>query len=300
MKKGISSRQSGNGSGNDVLERYVWRKDRNDKGKRLVDCNREELEKFAKICKDMLANKDTDNPGRMVLLDNIAKYRKNCNTELFIRFMSKKYAASRYNLYETFSAFVRNNQKNHADILGWPIRKVMDNIPADFRDITIREAMLACMDLLGTFSTQGLTKTFLCSIGISLSVEEWHGITPTFPEVNAIMSMEVPAFDKIRDASGKITLNKSAVIKYRNGIPMSYIIPVSKGGTGFSTQELSELMRLPGKCKYSEMSSTQLSALRDKALPRLELKIDRQIAQWKERLEQINRVARSKGYLTTT
>ena len=64
--------------------------------------------------------------------------------------------------------------------------------------------------------------------------------------------------------------------------------------TGLSFNELRAMVNLKSK-KYSELTTDQLTTLRNKVLFKLEDEVMYHIKQWEERIRQIKLVAESKG-----
>lgn len=298
MNVDVSSHNPDNGSGKKRIPGYVWRSDKKDKGKPLVECTEEELVAHYKFCESMLRSDDPAKPGRMKLLDNVQAQRRACNTEMFVRFLGSKYKISKYNLYETFSVFTKKYQDSYPDISSYQVGKIMGGCPPDFTGVTIHEVMLSCIDSLGSIDMRGITKTFICSLGINMSKEEWMSIEATPEEIMAIMLSEEWKKCIKRNGKGRSVVGRNTIIKYRNNIKPEYEINFNP--SGLTLQQLVSVYHIHGKCRYSGLTDIQLSALRDKVLPSLEMKIGKQIEQWKERQRQIKETARYLGYQTIT
>lgn len=299
MTIGNSSGKRGHRSGKRCgPEGYIWRNNKNDKGVPLVECTEDELKRHYEFCMSMLDNPDPVHTGRRKLKSMVSSERRCCNAEMFIRFLGVKYKMSRYNIYETFSAFVDKNQERCKDISKLPVGKMMGGCPKDFSGVTIHEAILACLDSLGTISMKGITKTFICSIGINMSKEEWLSIKAEPEEIMKIMLSDEWKEHVKKDGKGRGVVGRNMVLKYRNNISPGYNIFFTP--TGLTWQQFIAMYHIPGKCKYSELSNLQLSTLRDKVLPLLEIKITKQIERWKNMKKKIEEVALLKGYRITT
>lgn len=298
MNVDVSSHVTGNGSGKKRIPGYVWRSGKKDKGKPLAECTEEELAAHYEFCESMLKSDDPAKPGRKKLLDNIHAQRRACNAEMLVRFLGSKYKISKYNLYETFSVFTKKYQDDHPDISSCPIGKIMGGCPPDFTGVTIHEAMLACIDSLGSIDMRGVTKTFICSLGINMSKEDWMAIEATPEEIMSIMLSDKWKQCVKQNGNGRGVVGRNTIIKYRNNIKPEYEINFNP--SGLTLQQFVSVYHIHGRCRYSDLSDIQLSALRDKVLPSFEMKIGKQIEQWKERQRQIKEVARYLGYQTIT
>ena len=100
---------------------------------------------------------------------------------------------------------------------------------------------------------------------------------------------EMKEFDE-KDKEGN-TRSKLEVIKERLNIKPSVRLTVKPTGLNFS--ELRAMIGLKPK-KYSDLTTDQLTVLRNKVLFRLEDEVQRHIEQWEERIRQIKLVAQEK------
>ena len=122
------------------------------------------------------------------------------------------------------------------------------------------------------FDNKHITFSFILNMGVYL--------TPT----------EMKEFDE-KDKDGN-TRSKLEVIKERLGIKPSVRLTVKPTGLNFS--ELRAMVNLKSK-KYSDLTTDQLTVLRNKVLFRLENEVMFHIEQWEERMRQIELVAKEKG-----
>jgi len=97
-------------------------------------------------------------------------------------------------------------------------------------------------------------------------------------------------FDE-KDKDGN-TRSKLEVIKERLNIKNTVRLTVKPSGLNFT--ELRAMVNLRPK-KYSELTTDQLTVLRDKVLFKLENEVSYHIEQWEERSRQIELVAESRG-----
>ena len=101
---------------------------------------------------------------------------------------------------------------------------------------------------------------------------------------------EMKEFDE-KDKDGN-TRSKLEVIKERLNIKPTVRLTVKPTGLNFS--ELRAMVNLKPK-KYSDLTTDQLTVLRNKVLFRLEDEVQFHIEQWEERMRQIQLVAKEKG-----
>lgn len=101
---------------------------------------------------------------------------------------------------------------------------------------------------------------------------------------------EMKEFDE-KDKDGN-TRSKLEVIKERLNIKNTVRLTVKPAGLSFN--ELRAMVNLKPK-KYSELTTDQLTVLRNKVLFKLENEVMFHIEQWEERMRQLKLVAESKG-----
>lgn len=292
------------------LSSYVWREKTGGRNefadKPLVEYDEASLQQFYNLCKEMLYNNDSKNPGRMKVLAEINLQRKNCNIMLFLRYIRKRYGETEYTLHETLRQYIVNNRENYPDIDKQPVGNyVMGNCPADFKNVRICELMSACMDSLGAFTARHVTKRLIFEQGIYLTDKDKKELVPTKEEFDSIIARkDDEGVDVFRNKDGKLKIGKLELIRHRLGISNSFLkergyrMYVSK--TGLTYDQFKAMICLPSKAKYSELTTDQLHALRDRILPTLEIEVDKHIKQWKRRMQEIREVAEYRGYRITT
>jgi len=101
---------------------------------------------------------------------------------------------------------------------------------------------------------------------------------------------ELKEFDE-KDSDGN-PRKKPELIKERLGLKPSVELVVKPTGLNFN--ELRAMINLKPK-KYSELTTDQLTVLRNKVLFRLENEVLFHIEQWEERIRQLKLVAESRG-----
>lgn len=263
---------------------FVWKfaknADRVQEEIRLVDATPEQLRQFYNHCQSMLYNDDKQNPGRYTLLNIIGEQRRKCNVELFLRKLEtgelcidhKPYP--RYLYIQDIRRYMNQNKDQFPnDKLGeLSIALVTNNLPREFERISIAEVIDAGLNQLGTFDNKHITFSFILNLGVYLTQEELHELDE-------------------KDKEGK-TRSKMEVLKERLGIPAKVCLTVKSGGLNY--KELRALVNLKKK-NYSELTTDQLTVLRNKILFKLENEVAFHITLWEAKRKEIEMVAAEKG-----
>jgi hypothetical protein len=272
-----------NAKNNDVKS-FVWKFARKSDGTqpeiKLMDATPEQLKTFYAHCNSMLYSTDKNNPGRYVLLDIIKEQRDKCNIELFMRKMElgsisadgKGYPKFMY--LQNILDFKKKNADYFAehDFASSPISIFTGKLPREFENISIDSVMNACLDQLGLFNNKHITFSFILNMGVYLTPEEMKEFNEKDSEGNA--------------------KSKLALIKERLNIKDSVKLTVKPGGLNFS--ELRAMVNLRTK-KYSELTTEQLTVLRNKVLFRLENEVTFHVSQWEKKIDELEKVAKVKG-----
>lgn len=263
---------------------FVWKGEKRKDGdkyvqesEKLVDMSPERLKECWKHCEKMLHNDDPKHLGRYNVLEEVTSQINKCNTELLLRYFENTYQR-RENTVATkrFSLMVslRQLMSNNSEISDWsivPISHISDNLPDEFKDISITDVLDGCTDNLGAMSKQHLTMTFITKMGL------W--------------------FTKAEELELKGENNSNAerlkIAKERLHLPSKLVLRFSE--KGLSYHEMRAMLTLPKKQKYSDMTTEQLVTLRNKVLLRLSREVDGHIYSWKRLRKQIELVAKSKG-----
>lgn len=271
---------------NNDTKSFVWKLARKADGTqeeiRLLDASEEQLNTFYKHCKSMLYSEDKLNPGRYVLLKIIEEQRKKCNVELFLRKLESGSICSDNKPYprHLYIQDIRSYMNTHKEdfpsneLKDISIASISGGLPREFGRISIDEVLNGCLDQLGYFDNKHITFSFILNMGVYLTLEE------------------MKEFD-IKDKDGN-TRSKLEVIKERLGIKPSVRLTVKPTGLNFS--ELRAMVNLKSK-KYSDLTTDQLTVLRNKVLFRLENEVMFHIEQWEERMRQIELVAKERGIM---
>ena len=269
---------------NNDTKSFVWKLARKSDGTqeeiKLVDTTPEQLNTFYNHCKSMLYSEDKLNPGRYVLLKIIEDQRKKCNVELFLRKLESGSICADKQPYprHLYIQDIRTYMNAHKDdfpsseLKNISISACTGGLPREFERISIDDVLNGGLDQLGYFDNKHITFSFILNMGVYL--------TPT----------EMKEFDE-KDKDGN-TRSKLEVIKERLGIKPSVRLTVKPTGLNFS--ELRAMVNLKSK-KYSDLTTDQLTVLRNKVLFRLENEVMFHIEQWEERMRQIELVAKERG-----
>lgn len=267
-----------NAKNNDV-DTFVWKLAKKSDGSqeeiKLMEATPEQLIQFYTHCYSMLYSKDNINPGRYTLLKIIQEQRDKCNTEIFLRKLetgaicADGRAYPRYLYRQDLRSFLDLN-KDQFPYNEWKnisIAACTNGLPREFERISVDSVMNACLDTLGIMDTKHITFNFILNMGVYLKPSE-------LKEFNE------------RDAEGNLR-KKPEVIKERLGLDPSVTLTIKPSGLSFT--ELRAMIGLKPK-KYSELTTDQLTTLRDKVLFKLEDEVRYHITQWETRMEQIVKV----------
>ena len=251
----------------------------------LKDATEEQLKQFLAHCNSMLYSKDKDNPGRYPLLKIIKEQRDKCNAELYIRWLENKYKKDtpsprkeypRYLYQQDIRTILTNNRETfEKDKLDqYPIEQITNGVPTEFRDVTIALAQDACLGTLGDFNKKHLSLNFITKLGLWFTPAEMKDLTE-------------------KDENGK-TRDRLDVIRERHGLKSVVNLYINPKGLTYT--ELRAMLNLKSKSrKYSDLTTDQLTTLRDRVLFFFEEEVEKHIKQWEERKSQILKVAELKG-----
>ena len=265
------------------IKSFVWKLARQADGTqeeiRLIDATPEQLNRFYAHCKSMLYSNDKLNPGRYVLLNIIEEQRAKCNVEIFLRKLEsgaicadgKPYPRHLY--IQDLRAHMNKHKSNFpsSELENISIAACSGGLPREFTRISIEEVLDGGLDQLGYFDNKHITFSFILNMGVYLTPEEMK-------EFN----------EKDKDGN---TRSKLEIIKERLNIKNTVRLTVKPTGLNFS--ELRAMVTLKPK-KYSELTTDQLTVLRNKVLFRLENEVMFHIEQWEERMRQLKLVADSR------
>lgn len=238
--------------------------------KKLVDMPRSELGTCYDHCKKMLFNKDTQNPGRYLVLEIISDQKEKCGAELFLRYIEQEHNMSRFSLMNTITTFLSNNKAVFKDIK--PLLKDMfGNIPNEFENLPLSLVFDGCLDRLGAFNKKHITRTFILKQGV------W--LTPT--ESKELLQSEGETKDRLES------------IRYHLGIKEVEKLYINSRGINYT--QMRGMLGLKTNKKYADLTTTQLETLRYRILFNLEEEVKNHITSWEKRMEEIELVADYNG-----
>ena len=282
LKKAIESKKNDYSS-------FVWKGEKRKDGDKYVQDNEkianmspERLTECYNHCKRMLYNEDPKHLGRYNVLDEVTEQINKCNVELFLRYCENTYLkremaipTPRFRMMLNIRAFMMNSEKE-AETKGisidWSnvsITHLGEDIPAEFREISISDVLEGCTDTLKAFNKQHLTMSFITKMGLWFTKAEEN-------ELKANSNQ-----DRLKLAKERLHLPSKLILRFSE--------------KGLSYHEMRAMLTLPKKQKYSDMTTEQLVTLRNKVLLRLSREVDGHIFSWNRLQKQIELVAKSKG-----
>lgn len=283
---------------NNDIKNFVWKGEKKfingekvQTEMKLIDATPEQLNQFYSHCKSMLYSEDKVNPGRYVLLGLIREQRNKCNAELFLRYLeggNDENGRKRYPRF-TYMQALRDFLDLNKEVLpkeNWkttPIGVATNGIPEEFSTLTIDTVLDACLDTLGVFEKKHVTLNFITKMGLWFEPQEMKDLT------------EKGEDGKVRDRLAVVRerLNlKNVEIKFNPNKPRSPYLKLDPKGLSYT--EFRAMVTLKSK-KYSDMTTDQLTTLRDKVLFRLEDEVSFHASQWENRIKQIEKVADAKS-----
>lgn len=267
---------------NNDISLFTWKFARKPDGTqpeiKLVDATKEQLKEFYNHCNSMLYNTNKVNPGRYTLLDIIREQREKCNIELFIRKIETTSldgkGLPRFMYWQSILDFKKRNPEYFVehDFESSPISIFTGKLSREFENITIGSIMKACLGQLGVYNNKHITFNFILNMGVFLT------------------QSELKEFNEV-DKDGK-KRSKLELIKERLNINPNVTLIVKPGGLNFT--ELRAMVNLRTKM-YSELTTDQLTVLRNKVLFRLENEVMHHISQWEKKIQEIKKVAEARG-----
>lgn len=257
------------------INSFVW-KSQGGVETRMMDMDRDALQKAYTHVNSMLYNTSPYSPGKMQIRKNIHATWDNCNTELFKRFLiheSNVGFSTNKDLLDYILAAKKQYEASDSD----SITVIISGVPTIYEKITINDLLNACFDKLGTFNKKLLSDKFILSQGIWLTNEEKKELTEY-------------------EADG--TMRKWLdVVKERLFMPN---IRLRIDQKGLSYSEFRSLIQMDALPKISALSTATLRLLRDKILLLLDGDLNYHIDKWSVIKEQIEKIAEYKGITLVT
>lgn len=265
---------------NEDVTTFTWKgsKSLDENGKyiqsevKLIDMSNNDLTKAYDHCKKMLFNKDTQNPGRYIVLENISDQKDKCGAELFIRFVEQEHDLSRFSLMNTITNFLSVNKEVFKSVRP-KLKDMFSNIPNEFEQLDLNLIIDGCLDRLGAFNKKHITRTFVLKQGIWLTPSESKELLrPNEPKGKDILPMIRESLN-IKDVE-KLNINSR----------------------GINYTQMRAMLNLKPNKKYKDLTTVQLETLRNRILFDLEENVKIHISAWERRMEEIEMVATHKGY----
>lgn len=252
---------------------------------KLVDADFYQLQKFYNHCNEMLYNKDSKYPGRVVLKDIVQDQIQRCRAELLIRWLRSEKQYTTTNCLEDLRAIISNNKEELTQevIKTYAIGNIMNGLPIEFERVPISLVMDACLDSLGVLDNSHLTLNFIVKMGLWFTPQEMQkpvadgGLYKKDPETGK-------AVNRLEVVTKELRLNPSISLRIDN--------------TGLSYAEFRSMCRLK-RDKYANLTSDQLRLLSNKVLYRFQDQCEMQAKQWQDKIAEILKVAESKGWDVT-
>lgn len=276
---GDKLREALNDKANDVNS-YVWKGPKVNGVQeeiKLVDADYDQLKRFYNHCEQMLYNSDTKNPGRLTLLDIVSDQIQRCRAELLIRWLRAEKQYTNTRCLEDLRITIKNNKEilTNETIKVYPIGNILNGIPVEFREVPVSLVMDACLDSLGLFDNSHLTLNFIVKMGLWFTQQEMQKDLYRKDPVTG------KAVNRLLVVSKELCLNPSISLKICD--------------TGLSYAEFRSMCRLK-RDKYTNLTSDQLRLLSSKVLYRFQNQCESQAKQWKDKMEEIKKVAELKGW----
>lgn len=276
---GDKLREALNDKANDVNS-YVWKGPKVNGVQeeiKLVDADYDQLKRFYNHCEQMLYNSDTKNPGRLTLLDIVSDQIQRCRAELLIRWLRAEKQYTNTRCLEDLRITIKNNKEilTNETIKVYPIGNILNGIPVEFREVPVSLVMDACLDSLGLFDNSHLTLNFIVKMGLWFTQQEMQKDLYRKDPVTG------KAVNRLLVVSKELRLNPSISLKICD--------------TGLSYAEFRSMCRLK-RDKYANLTSDQLRLLSNKVLYRFQNQCESQAKQWKDKMEEIKKVAELKGW----
>ena len=276
-----------NAKANDI-NNYVWKGPKVNGVQeeiKLVDASFDQLQKFYKHCNEMLYNSDSKYPGRITLLGIVDDQIKRCRAELLVRWLRSEKQYTTTNCLEDLRAIISNNKEQLTQdvIKTYAVGNIMNGLPIEFERVPISLVMDACLDSLGVLDNSHLTLNFVVKMGLWFTQQEMQkpvsegGLYKKDPETGKAMN-------RLEVVSKELRLNPSIALRIDN--------------TGLSYAEFRSMCRLK-RDKYANLTSDQLRLLSNKVLYRFQDQCEMQAKQWQDKIEEILKVAESKGWDVT-
>ena len=239
--------------------------------KKMLDMSENELKSCYNHCKTMLFNRDSQNPGRYLVLEIISDQKDRCGAELFLRFLEQNKNMSRFSLLGTINEVLNKNKEVFK--LKKPILEdIFSSIPEEYEKLPLSLIVDGCLDKLGAFNKKHITRTFVLK----------HGIWLTPSEVKDLTESETETTDRL------------SLIRERLSLKDVEKLYINSKGINFT--QMRAMLNLKPNKKYMDLTTVQLETLRYKMLFNLEETVKSHINSWEKRMEELELVANYKNF----
>lgn len=252
------------------INQFVW-KGKNGNAIRMMDMNSDELQEIYNHTLNMLYNTDKHTPGKYQVRKNIKSLIRNCNAELFLRYI----------LHESGVEFLKTNlqvldlvrgRREECDLKDDDsVTTIFSSVPKEFSTVTILDLICACLNRLGIINRKMLTNNFILAQGIWLTEDEKKELTEY-------------------DEDGKLRHWKDVI---RERLLLDNV-RLKVNPNGFSYTEFRAIVHLAPLSKISDLPTDTLRLFRDKVFILLDSETEFNINKWNGIKENIERVAEYK------
>lgn len=246
---------------------YIWKGPKQKNGSatfsqpeiNLLDADKETLRQCYDHCMTMLNNPDEKKPGRKYLYNIIKDQITKCNVAIYIK--EKQKTDSIMSIVQALKGFGMDAQL-----------KEFISVDPVFEDLKVSDVLNGALDKLGFFFKNHITLTGLVSRrGIKIENSDY---------VKMFKGME-----------------KDDIINYyRSELKIPSDVSIKIKPTGLTCDEIKQIMEIRNM-KYSDLTKSQLTILRDKVLPDILNEIEKHINFWEIKANIINYIQKDKGYI---
>lgn len=257
---------------NNDINSWVWRTS-GGKNVRMMDMTPEQLQRAYSHVDQMLNNQDPYHPGVQRKRDQVRKMWDCANTELLLRHIiydcNIEGLRTNKDLLDFISAHKKANNISNSD----SISTIFNGLSEGYSRITIDSLLSACLDTLPAFNKKLLSDKFILSLGIWLTDQEMKDLT------------EYDDNGKVRD--------RKTVIKER--LLLNPAVEIHFNSRGLTFNEFRMITQIDGRPKFSMLSTSVITLLRDKLLLVLDQDLEYHIQKWSTLKEHLELVAEQKG-----
>lgn len=237
-----------------------------------MDMTFDDLNKNYHHCIQMLYNKNSHMPGKVVIKEAIRNAWDSCNAELFARYLLYE-VNSDIKTNKDLLEFINYHRNNGVQVTD-SISTLFNNLSPIYEKITVGKLMDVCFDKLDVFNRKMISDKFIIAQGIWLTSSEKRDLTEY-------------KNGKMRD--------RMEVIKERLLLNPDIKLRISSGGLSYN--EFRSITQLPTLTRISSLPTIALKTLRDKILLRVENNLEYHINKWTKIKKNIEQVASYKNWI---